>query len=295
MNKLKKWVLFPIVVFAVVFAFLILLIVLSTKIGFLWALAIVFIPTAVGVVVLKKAGGKSYLREKTFLRLIIPVDEVSDPSTVKIQKIVGVAILVVFAGWLMVSTFSNSVETSKTTAPETEVSAPLDPVALEAGKKRLAELKTKFSYEYDEFQKTGWYSAKSQVVGNTFDDAVLRIHVNHVGYMYISDQYYGDNWIFHTHVEVKVGDTLYKSADIPSYDPSNTTNNSSGSVWEFISYTNGRDNGIINAIAKSGDTSIKVRFSGGQGVHDFTLTKRDQQAIKDAYELSELIKKIGNK
>lgn len=123
MNKLKKWVFFPISVFVVAIALLVLLIVLSVQVGFLWSLVIVFVPVIASVVALKKAGGKSYLREKTFLRLIIPVDEVSDPSTVKIQEIVGVAILVVFAGWLMVSTFSDSVEISKTTAPEKTDSA----------------------------------------------------------------------------------------------------------------------------------------------------------------------------
>ncbi|MCK9573633.1 MAG: hypothetical protein M0R20_04470 [Candidatus Omnitrophica bacterium] len=170
----------------------------------------------------------------------------------------------------------------------------VDPVALEVDKNRLVELKNKFNYDYDEFEKIGWYENKTQVVANTFDKKMLRVRVNNKGYAYLEDQYYGDNWIFHTRVVVKIGDTIYTSDDIPSYDSANHTNNSGGSVWERISYSGGRDNGIIEAIAKSGDASVLVRFAGDQGVSDFTLAARDQQAIKDAYELSNLIKKIGN-
>jgi hypothetical protein len=39
---------------------------------------------------------------------------------------------------------------------------------------------------------------------------------------------------------------------------------------------------------------VKVRFNGDHGVKDFTLSKRDQQAIKDAYQLSDLITKVGD-
>jgi hypothetical protein len=174
----------------------------------------------------------------------------------------------------------------------TTVSA--DPALLEADKNRLAELKNKFNYAYDEFEKIGWYENKTQVVANTFNKKMLRVRVNNAGYAYLEDQYYGDDWIFHTRVAVKIGDVVYTSDDIPSYDSDNHKNNSGGSVWEQISYTGGRDNGVIEAIAKSGDASVLVRFAGDQGVSDFTLAARDQQAIKDAYELSNLIKKIGN-
>lgn len=184
-------------------------------------------------------------------------------------------------------------ETSHVVA-RVQVPKPVDPAILEADKKQLADLKTKFKYTYDEFQKVGWYAAKTQVVDYTWNEQVLRVNVNNTGYLYLVDQYYGDDWIFHTHIEVKIGDAIYKSEDVPSFDPNNTHNNSSGSVWESISYTGTKDNGIIKAIAESGDAAIRVRFTGDRGSKDFTLTKRDQKAITDAYHLSELIKKLGD-
>lgn len=208
-------------------------------------------------------------------------------------KVAAVIIVLVVMG--MISGATGSKTPSGESPHAIATAAPVDPAKLAADKARLAELKTKFNYKYDEFEKKGWYEAKSQVVANTFNSQMLKVNVNNVGYAYLEDQYYGDDWLFHDHVEVKIGDAIYKSDEIPSYDPNNSTNNSSGSVWENISYTADRDNGIIKAIAESGDAPVKVRFAGGSaGVKDFTLTKRDQQAIKDAYELSNLIKSTGD-
>jgi hypothetical protein len=211
------------------------------------------------------------------------------------RKIIGV-IVVLFILTVIIPSFSDQKTSSsetKTTAQITP-SIPIDPAILEANKKQLADLKTKFNYKYDEFEKKGWYEAKTQNVDNTFNTQMLKVHINNVGYAYIEDQYYGDDWIFHTRIEVKIGDAIYKSEDIQSYDPNNVRTNTGGVVWETISYTGDKDNGIFKAIANSGDTVIKVRFAGDRGVKDFTLSKRDQQAIKDAYQLSDLIKKVGD-
>jgi len=216
--------------------------------------------------------------------------------------ILGVIVLGVISSFVISGSTKSSKSISNTTdgAATNEVTdqeintSDVDEVVSEEDKARLADLKTKFDYNYDEFEEKGWYTPKTQIVENTFNKNLLRVHVNNSGYAYLSDQYYGDDWIFHTRIEVKIGDTIYKSSDIPSYDPSHRTDNYGGSVWETISYTGGRDNGIMKAIAESGSSTVKVRFTGGDGVHDFTLAKRDQQAIKDSYELSQLITKVGD-
>lgn len=208
-------------------------------------------------------------------------------------KVVGIFIVLVIVGSIASSDDKKSPSSG---SPKSTVAtaAPVDPAKLEADKARLAELKKKFNYKYDEFQEKGWYEAKTQTVANTFDKKMLKVNVNNVGFAYLSDQYYAEDWLFHTRLEVKIGDTLYKTDDVPTYDPHNQTNNSGGSIWEFIDYTAGKDNGIIKAIAESGTAPIRVRFTGGQGVDDITLAERDRQAIKDAYELSNLIIETGD-
>lgn len=209
-------------------------------------------------------------------------------------KVVGVLAVLMIIGAVSSSDDKKS-PSSGSTKSTVATAAPVDSAKLAADKARLAELKTKFNYKYDEFEKKGWYEAKSQVVANTWNSQMLKVNVNNAGYAYLEDQYYGDDWLFHTRAEVKIGDAIYKTDDVETFDPNNSQNNSGGSVWENISYTAGRDNGIIKAIAESGDTPVKVRYTGGrEGVKDFTLTKRDQQAIKDAYELSNLIIETGD-
>ncbi|MEZ4211121.1 MAG: hypothetical protein R3B39_02435 [Candidatus Paceibacterota bacterium] len=171
---------------------------------------------------------------------------------------------------------------------------PVDPAILEANKARLEELKKNFTYKYDEFNNIGWYTHKNQLAENSYNRRLIKVPVNNRGYGYLESQYYGENWIFHTRVEVKVGELVLKSQEVPTYDPDNATQNSGGSVWEVVSFTGNKDNGIIQAIASSGDLDVRVRFSGDQKNSDFTLTKKDQQAIKDSYELMTLIKKVGN-
>ena len=217
------------------------------------------------------------------------------PATLWYKKPWGIALIVILGIMVLGAVSGGKKEPSKIETATVATPAPVDPAVLEAEKKQLADLKTKFNYKYDQFESKGWYDAKTEATDYTYNKEMLKVNVNNVGYAYLQDQYYGDDWIFHTRVQVKIGDAVYTSADIPSYDPNNSTNNGSGSVWETISYTGGQDNGIIKAIAESGTTPVLVRFAGGSGgVYDFTLSERDRQAIKDAYQLSTLIKETGD-
>ncbi len=160
--------------------------------------------------------------------------------------------------------------------------------------KRRDALKKNFNYKKDEFKDVGFYIHKFQTVDNSYNRKCLKTHINSNGYIYLEDQYYADDWIFHTSMQVKIGDNIYKSSVVETYSDQNKTENSGGSVWENITYTEDQDEKIIKAIADNADKEIKVRFNGKQYYSDFTLSQKDKQAIKDGYELSELIKKVGN-
>jgi len=110
------------------------------------------------------------------------------------------------------------------------------------------------------------------------------------GDIYLESQYYADDWLFHTRIEVKIGDKIFKSKDVPLFSANNIHEPSGDIIWENVTYTD--DNGIIKAIAESGNTPVKVRFIG-KYYDDFTLSSKDKQAIKDSYELSQLIKQAS--
>jgi len=216
--------------------------------------------------------------------------------------LLGAFLIVVLLGFVFIYSISaNNNQVSATPTPSMSVEEVAkkqaeEQAALEADKKRLEVLKNNFNYEYDEFENKGWYTHKNQTTDNSWNRIFLKVPVSSLGYGYLESDYYGDNWIFHTRVEVKIGDAtyVYRTEDIPSFDPNNHRANSS-SVWETVSYTAGRDNGIVKAIAESGDAIIRVRFAGGERIKDITLSKRDQQAIKDSYELLQLIERTRYK
>lgn len=213
-----------------------------------------------------------------------------------ILTILGVLVLIVIISATNAdkdTTSPVSIESTNQSIP-TPIPEQIDPAVLEADKARLAELKKSFIYKYDEFNNIGWYTHINQTAENSYNRRLLKMHVNNRGYGYMASQYYGENWIFHTRVEVKIGDLVLRSEEVPTYDSNNETQNSGYSVWETVSFTNSNDNGILKAISESAENDVKVRFSGDQKISDFTLTKKDQQSIKDSYELMLLIKKVGN-
>lgn len=173
--------------------------------------------------------------------------------------------------------------------------------------KKLKLLKAKFTFSKDEFKDIGWYthrneSREEQETIRTpgypavtlkkywFEGSHLATRVNSKGYIYLKSYYWGRDWLFHTRVRVKIGDSVLTSDTIPSYSDDNIRESSGGKVWETIHFTRGRGNGILEAIANNVEKVIKVRFEGDKYYDDMTLSQGDKEAIRDSWELSKLIK-----
>lgn len=150
-------------------------------------------------------------------------------------------------------------------------------------------LKKKFTFKKDEFNGNGWYTHKTFVNSNY--RKTLKAYVRDNGYIYLESQWYDEDWIFHTHIQVKAGENVVTTNTIESYDEHNVHQNDGGVVWENISYVNGGDNGVIDAITKA-DKAVKVRFVGQKFHRDIVLPTKDQVAIKESQKLAELIKSL---
>lgn len=155
---------------------------------------------------------------------------------------------------------------------------------------RYATIRKQFTFRADEVEGGGWYTAKSQSVDNTWNRTYLSINVAWNGRTYLASHYYGDDWIFHESIIVRIGDAVLRSVPIPSYDDSNVRHNSGGSVWETLHLTGDRDAGILDAIVKAPDDAvIRVRLDGDQRQRDFTLAARDRSAIRAGVEMGKLL------
>ena len=171
---------------------------------------------------------------------------------------------------------------------------PLDPNQIKEMMSRIEVLKNSFIYNKDDFDTIGWYLHKNQTIDNITNRNCLRAHVKGTGYIYLEDHYFSTEWLFHTSLQISINGKVWTSETIETYDKNNKQTNNSGFIWEMIDYIGGRDNGILKAIADNGEAEIKVRFNGRQRNEDFILSDTDKKAIKDSYELSELINKVGN-
>jgi hypothetical protein len=158
-------------------------------------------------------------------------------------------------------------------------------------KAEVEKLKQNFDYQYDDIREIGWYTHKSQSGSKTWYRCCIIAHLRNDGYMYMEDQYYAEDWLFHESITVKVGDSIYHSLTVPTYDSSNKTENDGGKIWENISYTDA-DNDILKAIAEAGDEQVKIRFNGREYYSDKVLSPVDKKAIKETYQLSQTLKKL---
>ena len=156
-------------------------------------------------------------------------------------------------------------------------------------KKEFEKLKNKFTYKYDDFKGGGFYTHK------TFGKykprrKTLTSGVNSEGYYWLRSNYYSNDWLFHHTIQVLIGEMKYTSEKVESYENNNIHDNSGGKVYEQITFN---DISILKQIAQNTDQKIKIRFIGDKYHDDATLSSKDKQALKDCYELGEIIKKMN--
>jgi len=157
----------------------------------------------------------------------------------------------------------------------------------------VVTLKRHFVFAADSIEGGGWYTHKHQTVASSWNRKYLAVHVADDGRTYLSSQYTGDSWLFHTRLVVRIGDRILRSEDIPSYSNLNVRSNSGGQVWETLHFTGGQDNGILDAIAAATDTDIvRVRFEGSEHSSDIVLARRDVDALRDGRALGSALGRL---
>lgn len=157
--------------------------------------------------------------------------------------------------------------------------------------KQLNELNLKsilknFDMKIDNFDGDTLYIHKTFNVNKTWNKTYLELCIINRT-LILTSHYYGNSWIFHTKIKVKIGDNIYMSNEIPIYSDNNIRHNSSGSVWELLYFGNSP---IINAIYQSKpDEKIQIRLIG-EYYEDYILSDVHCNAIKDTYKLNQFLK-----
>lgn len=153
----------------------------------------------------------------------------------------------------------------------------------------IVTLRSQFGFKKDEVEGGGWYHFKAQPKG--WDRSYIAANISDGGRIYLQSHFSGDSWIFHDHLVARIGERLITSDTIPSFSDLNVRNNDGGTVWEMLHLTDGKDNGILQAIATSTNEKIIVRFAGDQYHRDITLTETDRTAIKRSLAFAEALQR----
>lgn len=157
-------------------------------------------------------------------------------------------------------------------------------------KTQLAELEKNFITEKTEFDRYTQYIHKRQDFQRRWNKSFIQIYLDERGELYISSNYYGDQWLNHTAIRVYDGDIQAKTDSIPVGSALNHQSDFLNTKWEKVSYTDGRDNGVIEFIAEHADRNLKAVFLGKR-LYFIILEDYDKQAFVQALALSKALKR----
>lgn len=155
-------------------------------------------------------------------------------------------------------------------------------------------LKKSFVYKAGKFEGyAGTYIHKRQQVKNSHDRSYIRAYLDEKGEFYISSRFHGKGHIHHNRIKV-YNEGLFaetKAIDENSFD--NRSFDDGEDYWETVNYRNGTDNGVVSFIVNNYDARLKVQFKGKQH-HYIVMEQFDKEAIRDAYNLSLVIKELAD-
>jgi len=169
---------------------------------------------------------------------------------------------------------------------------------------RIEQLAGLFDFEREGTSAEGWYRVKDPIAGTNVRKRIEPV-IHSSGRIYLRSVFRNTDWIYHDQVAVKIGDRELESARIPASDGRNTRRviqdaeyETRGNrrterkryVGETILFTNGADNGILNAIAADPSKPIELRFVGRELSHTQTMSDDDKKRIAAGVELAKLLR-----
>ena len=179
---------------------------------------------------------------------------------------------------------------AEATEAETATEEAADPGSMSLTDEDIAALKDKFIFDeergfyYHKHWNRSWPKRRT-----------LTVDIAKNGYFYVCSNFYGNKGIKHDKFIVKIGEEELESEAIDRKKEAEhrTDKAENGSVYEVNYYTNYRDKGIFDAIAKSSG-KVQVSFLGTRSSTEFEdLPQSDVEAIKECHKLSLVLRVTG--
>lgn len=143
----------------------------------------------------------------------------------------------------------------------------------------------------DEYGSEKQLIHKRQKPENSYNRTYLRAHLGEEGNFYISSRYHGLKWINHNKIRVYFGPESVISEQVSDNGIDMRRFEDGEFKWEFVYYKEGKDNGVVDFIASNADKPLRVEFIGKSREY-VIMEQYDREAIRDAYEISFILKEI---
>ena len=162
---------------------------------------------------------------------------------------------------------------------------------------RLAQrdsMKSNFLFEKNpEYDEIGKYYAKSQKLENNLRRSYIRSSVNESGIMELASIYCGAQPIRHTGLKVFGFKGEYAETETIPYDGGlNYSFTDLNMTTETVTYTKGKDNGVIRFIYNNMNTPLKAEYTGGNKKYGITVSQADKDALADIRDFSVVLSDI---
>lgn len=162
-------------------------------------------------------------------------------------------------------------------------------ILLDTVKARIALLERNFNKEKTQFDRYTQYLHKRQTWDRSWNRSYIQILLNEKGDLSLVSNYNGTQWLDHTGLRVYDQGLSARTDSVGIGETDNHRSDFLESKWEKVTYRNGRDNGVIEFIAKNAHLRLKAVFLGKRH-HFIVLEDFDKKAVSDALELSTAIK-----
>lgn len=111
------------------------------------------------------------------------------------------------------------------------------------------------------------------------------------GALVLVSRFVSDSGLYHTDIQVSIGNKTLNSSRVPPYDSRSSRSYLGTQIMEEVRFGRAEDQAIMEALAKSGEQTIKVKFiTGGSYQKEITLPQVYRSLIRDAWLYSQLLK-----
>jgi len=154
-------------------------------------------------------------------------------------------------------------------------------------------LKSDFIFEKNpEYDDVGKYYQKSQKLENNLQRSYIRSEVDESGIIKLASVYYGDLPIHHTGLKVSNPQGEYTETESIPYDGGmNYSFSDLKATTEVVTYTNGKDNGVILFIYNNVKLPLKAEYTGGKK-YSITISPSDKEALVKTRDFSVVLSDI---